>query len=115
MFKSLVLVAAAIAPVLVRADFCKATDDVLFFSWTVNLSGIEGGCDATVNGQNFQNVLQGEGGCAAVTNFNCQDPQGGGTTFTFNQSDFCDGGSIADAVNQVFNVAGFSCSGQGPA
>lgn len=33
MFKSLVLVAAAIAPVLVRADFCKATDDVLFFSW----------------------------------------------------------------------------------
>jgi hypothetical protein len=33
MFKSLVLIAAAIAPVLVRADFCKATDDVLFFSW----------------------------------------------------------------------------------
>lgn len=33
MFKSLVFVAAAIAPVVVRADFCKATDDVLFFSW----------------------------------------------------------------------------------
>lgn len=81
----------------------------------MNLSGIEGGCDATVNGQNFQNVLQGEGGCFAVTNFNCQDPQGGGTTFTFNQSDFCDGGSVADAVRQVFNVEGFSCSGQGPA
>ncbi|CAD0086541.1 unnamed protein product [Aureobasidium vineae] len=109
MFESLVLLAAVIAPVLVRADFCKATNDVLFFA-----CGIEGGCDATVYGQNFQVVLQGEGGCAAVTNFGYQDPQGGGTTFTFNQSVFCSGGSVAYAVRQVFNVDGFSCNGQGP-
>ncbi|KAI5193998.1 hypothetical protein E4T38_09789 [Aureobasidium subglaciale] len=116
MFKSILFVAAtAIAPVLVRADFCKGQNDVFFFAWTVNLSGIEGGCDAIVNGNNFQAVLQGEGGCFAVTAFSCQDPEGGGTTFTFNQSDFCDGGSVADAVSQVFNVDAFSCSGQGPA
>lgn len=33
MLKSLILAAAAVAPTLVQADVCSATNNVLFFAW----------------------------------------------------------------------------------
>ncbi|THZ04253.1 hypothetical protein D6C95_03380 [Aureobasidium pullulans] len=114
MLKSIIVLAVATFSPAVLADVCKANFNLFFFSWTVNLSGINGGCDATLNGMKFQQVMQAEGGCAAVTNFSCKDPAEGGTTFKFNQSDFCSGGAIADAVRQVFGTDDFTCSGQGP-
>ncbi|CAD0019590.1 unnamed protein product [Aureobasidium pullulans] len=109
MLKSIIVLAVATFSPAVLADVCKANFNLFFFS-----CGINGGCDATLNGMKFQQVMQTEGGCAAVTNFSCTDPAEGGTTFTFNQSDFCSGGAIADAVRQVFGTDDFTCSGQGP-
>ncbi|CAD0041935.1 unnamed protein product [Aureobasidium pullulans] len=109
MLKSIIVLTVATFSPAVLADVCKANFNLFFFS-----CGINGGCDATLNGMKFQQVMQAEGGCAAVTNFSCTDPAEGGTTFTFNQSDFCSGGAIADAVRQVFGTDDFTCSGQGP-
>jgi hypothetical protein len=115
----------------------KGTDDVLFFSWTVNVPSTSVTCstetfEGNMQGQGEQNILRKEftcfgimtgtdfhffthsGGCAALTSFQCNQ-NGEDLTFTFNQSDFCDGGSIADAIINSFTPSPSVICNGGPA
>ncbi|KAK4543087.1 hypothetical protein LTR36_005864 [Oleoguttula mirabilis] len=113
MFKSLAallgVASTIIHPLMVRANTCTGTDDVLFFAWTVVIEGIPS-VDCTQVQSLLVTNVQNEGGCAAITSVNCAQ-SGEEFTLTFNQSDFCGGGGISDAIGETFINTVVECTG----
>lgn len=95
-----------LSPTLTVASNCIFTNNVIFFSYNVNLDNTS--CDDQAR---LESLVENEGTaipCVALTNGKCT-PSNTGAIFSFNEAVFCGPELVQDAIVQLTGVTGINC------